>query len=307
MIPKRVIVLPPTRWGKGRTRTSPPFFLNQRAFHTKSPFFFVFFSKTDISAILKTNDMKITAIKTQKITDKNKNIYDILDKYIPAFKEKSVLAVTSKIIAICEGRIIKINKADKNKLVEQEADYFLPASSNAYNFYLTIKNNLLVATAGIDESNGNGYYVFWPRNLQKSADDIRNYLIKKFSLKSAGVIITDSKTTPQRWGVTGAAIAHSGFFALNDYREKPDIFGKKLKVTQVNVADGLAAAAVLVMGEGNEQTPLAIVEDVSFVKFQKRNPTEQELKALQISIEEDLYSPLLTSVKWQKGRKNEIQ
>lgn len=251
--------------------------------------------------------MKVSTIKTHKITDKNKNIFDILDKYVVDFKDGSVLAVTSKIVAICEGRIVKADTADKHELVEQEADYFLPASSNSYNFYLTIKNNLLVATAGIDESNGNGYYILWPADPQKSANDIREYLLKRFFVENVGVIITDSKTTPQRWGVTGAAIAHSGFSALNDYRNKPDIFGKELKVTQVNVADGLAASAVLAMGEGNEQTPLATITDVPFVDFQKRNPNTEELESLKILINEDLYSPLLTSVQWQKGRKGKLQ
>lgn len=67
-----------------------------------------------------------------------------------------------------------------------------------------------------------------------------------------GMIITDSKTTLLRCGVTGAVVAHSGFAALNDYRGKSDIFGRKFKMTQVNIVDGLAVAAVLQIGEGKE-------------------------------------------------------
>lgn len=245
--------------------------------------------------------MKITSIKTCKITTKNKNLYAILDKYILALKERAVLVVTSKIVAIGEERIVKIGDIEKDALVKREADYFLPPEENPYHLYLTIKRNLLVPTAGVDESNGNGYYILWPKDPQKSANLIRQYLKKKFSLKRVGVIITDSKTTPQRWGVTGIAIAHSGFAALNDYRGKPDLFGRKFTATQVNVMDGLATAAVLAMGEGNEQTPLAIIEDIPFVRFQQRNPTLKELRNLKIAIKDDLYAPLLRSVRWKKG------
>ena len=183
----------------------------------------------------------------------------------------------------------------------EQAEYFLPPKYSTYGFTITMKHNVLIPSAGIDESNGNGYYVLWPRDPQKTVNQIREYLVEKHGVKNIGVIIVDSKTTPLRWGVTGVAIVHSGFDALNDYIGKPDIFNRPFKVEKVNVADGLAASAVLVMGEGNEQTPLAIVEDVSFIHFQNRNPSQQELDTLAISIDEDLYAPLLKHVPWEKG------
>ena len=126
---------------------------------------------------------------------------------------------------------------------------------------------------------------------------------EKFQIKNLGVIITDSKTTPLRWGVTGTAIAYSGFKPLNDLIGTPDLFGRELKMTKVNILDGLAAAAVLVMGEGIEQTPLAIIEDTSFVQYSDENPSDEELASLKISIDDDIYAPLLTKVDWQKGEK----
>ncbi len=245
--------------------------------------------------------MIVKTIKTHKITSKDKDLYQILDKYISLVKEKSILAVTSKIISICEGRIIKINEAEKDALIKKESEYYLPAKDNRYHVSLTIARNMFVATAGIDASNGNGYYILWPKDPQKTANDIRKYLKKRFNLQKIGVIITDSKTTPLRWGVTGVALSHSGFSALNNYIGEPDIFGRKLEMTKVNAMDGLAAAAVLVMGEGKEQTPMAIIEDVPNITFQKNNPTEKELKNLRISMDDDLYAPLLKSVKWKKG------
>lgn len=249
--------------------------------------------------------MKITSLKTHKITGKDNNLFVILDKYIKDLKENSVVAVTSKIVSICEGRIIKIvSKEQRDELAKNEADYYLSRENNQYDVMITINKNIMVASAGIDISNGNGYYVLWPKDPQKNANEIREYFLKKFSLKHIGVIITDSKLTPLRWGVTGVAIAHSGFRALNSYIGKPDIFGKKLRAEKTNVADSLATAATLNMGEGKEQQPLAIIEDLDFVTFQKRNPTKKEIDKLKISLKDDIYSSLLTSVKWKKGSRS---
>lgn len=245
--------------------------------------------------------MKIRPIKTHKILPFKESLLEILDRYVVTMPEKSVLVITSKIVAICEGRVIKIGEAEKLDLIKKEAELYLPPETNRRRMTLTIKKNVLAVNAGIDESNGNGFYIFWPSDSQRSANEVRHYLEKRFGSKNLGVIITDSKTTPLRWGVTGITIAHSGFRALNNYIDKADIFGRKLKMTRVNVMDGLAAAAVLVMGEGNEQTPLAVIADLPFVSFTGGDPSEKELKDLRISMDKDIYGVLLKSAKWEKG------
>lgn len=247
--------------------------------------------------------MKVIPIKTPKITADTGNLLSVLGKYLPTLKERSVLAITSKIVSICEGSTVRAGKIAKEELVRQEAQYYIPPEESKYNITLTIKNNFLIPTAGIDESNGNGYYILWPKNSQRSANRIRKYLSQRFKLKKVGVIITDSKTTPLRWGTTGVGIAASGFAPLKNYIGKPDLFRKKLRVTKANILDGLASAAVAVMGEGDEQTPLAVISDVPFITFQQRNPTQKELRDLKIDISEDLYAPLLTRAPWHKGHK----
>jgi putative folate metabolism gamma-glutamate ligase len=247
--------------------------------------------------------MNISAIRTHKITNKDTNLFRILDQYLPTLRDYSILAITSKIVSICEGRIVRVGTISKENLVEREAEYYLPSELNKFGFSLTITRGVLTPAAGIDESNANGYYVLWPENLQRSVNSIRNYLVKRFGLENIGVIITDSRTMPLHWGTVGTCLAHSGFYALNDYRNTPDIFGRHLKVTQSNIAESLAAAAVLTMGEGSEQTPIAVIEGAPLVQFKKRNPTAKELKALRLTPEIDIYAPLLTSVKWIKGKK----
>jgi dihydrofolate synthase / folylpolyglutamate synthase len=245
--------------------------------------------------------MDIKAIKTHRILPFRESLFEILDRYIISIPEKSILVITSKIVAVCEGRVIKNNEADKDEIIKREAELFLPPETNKYGFYLTIKGNSLTVNSGIDRSNGNGYFIYWPENPQKSANGVRRYLEKRFGLTHVGVVISDSKTTPLRWGETGTAIAHSGFQALNNYLKKSDIFGHKLQFKKVGVADGIAASAVLLMGEGNEQTPLAVVSDLPFVNFTGRDPSDEELKSFPINLDEDVYSKLLRSVEWKKG------
>lgn len=247
--------------------------------------------------------MIVKAYKTHKVTKKDTNVFKILDHYLPKVEENTIIAVTSKIIAICQKRLVPRDKISKDELVRQEADFFIPKEKNQYGVYLTIKDNLLVATAGIDESNAAGNFILWPENPQENANNIRVHLQKKHRVKNLGVIITDSKSTMLRWGITGASIAHSGFLALNNKIGTPDIFGHNLEITQVNVSDALASAAVLEMGEANEQTPLAVITDIPYVEFQDRNPTQEELSVFHYDMEKDMYSLLLTAAPWEEGKK----
>jgi putative folate metabolism gamma-glutamate ligase len=249
--------------------------------------------------------MWISPIKTERINSSSKSLLEILDEYLPALQERSILAVTSKVVSVCEGRVVKKDSIDKEELIKKEAEYFIPSEKSAYGITLAIKENLLAPSAGIDESNGNGHFILWPKNPQKTTNELCEYLRRRFLLKEVGVIMTDSKSSPLRRGVTGVALAHSGFSALNDFGGSRDIFGQKKRAV-INVMDALAAAAVLVMGETNEQTPLAVIQDLSFVYFQTDAPSEKELKRLYLQINNDLYAPLLKSARWQKGGKSTI-
>lgn len=252
--------------------------------------------------------MKITPVKTHKITPKDTDILRIVNRYLPILGDRTVVAVTSKIVAICEGRVVPIPEGEKeknklkDKLIIQEAERYLPRSSSRYNVLLTVKGNAINFSSGVDESNSGGYFVLWPKDSQKSANIIRAHLVEKHKKKNVGVIITDTTSVPLRWGQRGVfVLAHSGFAALNSYIGKPDLFGRPFKMTSAAIADALGTAAVLVMGEGAEQTPLAVIEDIPFVKFQRRNPTKRELDKLRMPLEHDLYAPLLKAVQWHKG------
>lgn len=247
--------------------------------------------------------MKVTGIRTRKILPTDRDLFGFLDENIPRLRERSVVAITSKVVAILEGAVVPMEGTDKKKLIAREADKWLPPSPRSkYNITLTVKNGILAATAGIDESNADGWYILWPKDPQGTANAMRKHLMKRFKLRELGVVLTDSTTKPLRRGVNGVAIAHSGFRALNDYIGTKDLFGRKLKMTMTNMMEGLAVSAVMIMGEGAERMPLAVIEDLPFVQFQKRNPSRKEVYGLRVGMNEDLYAPLLKSAKWKKGR-----
>lgn len=252
--------------------------------------------------------MLVTTIKTERIAANDTTLLALLDEVIPKLKEGSVVAITSKLVSLCEGNVIALDAIDKETLVVQESDLYLPATLSRYGHHFTITDNTLIPMAGVDESNGGGNYVLWPKNSQQTANDTRDYLKQRFDLQNVGIIITDSTCHPLRRGTTGIMLAHSGFLALHNYIGQPDLFGRPYAVSQGDIAGGLAAAAVLQMGEGTEQTPIAVITGLPFVTFQNRNPNAEELAEMNIPLSEDLFAPFLNSVDWQSGqRKSKIK
>jgi len=231
--------------------------------------------------------MKIQAIKT-RIFKPEEKLLPFLENYLPLVKEKTILIITSKIVALSEGRLVdNLNEKTKLEIIKRESDFVLPTKL----VYLTIKDGQVMANAGVDESNAAGRIILLPRDSFKAAAKIRNYFRKKYHLKNLGVIITDSRCLPLRAGVTGSAVGYAGFKGLKDYRGFPDIFGRPFKFSRVDVADSLAAAAVLLMGEGAEQRPLCIITSAP-VEFSGRVDRNE----LKIKIKDDMYGPMYKSL-----------
>ncbi|MBI2621806.1 MAG: coenzyme F420-0:L-glutamate ligase [Candidatus Levybacteria bacterium] len=245
--------------------------------------------------------MKVTAIKTKKVEVGDK-LFAILDESLPKLKEKDVVVIASKIVAIAQGRVIKNDGTiDKTELIKKEADLYLPERYTTYGVHLTIKNNIIIASAGIDESNGHGYFILWPENLVEETNGIWDYLRKKHNIKQLGVVVTDSKLAPMRRGVTAIGISWCGFAPIRSYVGKPDIYGKPLRLETLNIVDCIAAATVLEMGEAYEQSPLGIVNEINEINFVDRPPTKDEIDEMKIGLGEDVFTSLLTSVEWIKG------
>ena len=251
--------------------------------------------------------MKVTAVSTDVITAGAIKLTALLERSLHDLQEGSVVAITSKIVSVCENNVIPVADIDKEQLVVRESDLYLPATLSRYGHHFTITDNTLIPMGGVDESNGNGYYVLWPTDAQRTANEIRAWLRRRFGLAKLGVVITDSTCHPLRRGTNGIMLAYSGFRPLNDHVGKPDLFGRPFTVTQADVAGGLAAAAVLQMGEGTEQTPVAVLSDLPFVHFQDGDPSPEELATVMIPLDEDLFAPFLQSVQWHKGERTRMR
>lgn len=246
--------------------------------------------------------MKITPIETRLVRANEHTLNQLITESGIVLKEKSIIAISSKIVALCQNRVVDKTTMTKSDLIKREAGFYTPESFNRYGFHFTITNNTFISSAGIDESNGDGYFVLWPKQPQRVANELRAFLSRHFNLKDVGVIITDSTSMPpMRLGTIGIMLAHSGFSAVNQLVGEEDLFGRPFMIEKAAIGSGLAAAANVVMGEGAEQTPLAIISDIPFVKFQRRNPTEFELKLVYISPDDDLYAPFIQAAPWRKG------
>lgn len=233
--------------------------------------------------------MNVQPVKT-RIFKEGENLADFILAHIPKLQDGSVLAVTSKIVALAEGCVVTLkNKKEKERLIRAESEWQLKVLPE---WWLTVRDGTVVINAGIDDSNAMGKTILLPKDSFKSADELRKKLQKTYHVKNLGVVITDSRISALREGVTGVALGYAGFRGVKDYRGDKDIFGRPLKVTQTNVADSLATAATVVMGEGNEQQPLAIIENAPVLFCGKVNRTE-----LRISLKNDMYRSLFAKRK----------
>jgi F420-0:gamma-glutamyl ligase len=206
-------------------------------------------------------------------------------------REEMIVAVTSKIVSLAENCVVARSEVtDKKSLVRAESDQFL--GEIGHGCFLTVKHGLMIPSAGIDESNSeSGGYILFPRDPFASAQKLWSALKTAWGVKALGVLLTDSHTSPLRRGVTGIGLSYWGFEGIRNLVGSPDLFGRELKMTRMNLTDGLAAAAVLMMGEGNERMPVAVITGAP-VRFVDHTDKSE----LQIPLEEDLYYPLFRTL-----------
>ena len=231
--------------------------------------------------------MKVTPLTT-KVFPENGDLVSFITEHIKRVSEGAVIVVTSKIVALSEGRtVIAHTDKEKEKIIRAESELVIKTKY----VFLTVKDGTVLANAGVDESNadGEGKIILLPKDSYVSAEVLRKKLMKYYGVKKLGVLITDSRILPLRAGVVGVALGYAGFKGLRDYRGTKDIFGRKLKMTQTDIADGLATAAVLVMGEGKECQPLAVITEAPITYTNK-----VDRKELWIDPKEDMYGPFFS-------------
>ncbi|MGW0250091.1 coenzyme F420-0:L-glutamate ligase [Nocardia goodfellowii] len=171
----------------------------------------------------------------------------------PWLADGDILVVTSKIVAKAEGRIVTApldpdeRDAARRALVDQEAVRVLARKGRT----LITENKLGIvqAASGVDGSNvEQGELVLLPADPDASAKALRAALADQLGVDVA-VVITDTMGRAWRNGQTDAAIGAAGLRVLHDYAGAVDAQGNELHVTQIALADELAAAADLVKGK----------------------------------------------------------
>jgi len=178
----------------------------------------------------------------------------LIVEHAPPLEDGDVLVVTSKAVSKVEGRLIVLDTADEDarELARQEAidaeTVRLVAQRGTLKIVET-RHGLVLAAAGVDLSNvSRNEIALLPVDPDASAQLLREAIRERTGVE-VGVVISDSMGRPWRAGITDTAIGVAGITAVTDPRGRTDAYGNTLVVTQVAIADELAAAGDLVKGK----------------------------------------------------------
>lgn len=209
--------------------------------------------------------MQLLPVHTKKFHPPKDDLYAELKEHLDQFQSGDVVLISSKVVAISEGRCLPQEGTDKSAIVAEEADLIIDRPY--WPSPITVAHHAFIGAAGVDESNGNGSLILLPEYPFMSAERICTFLRTHLCIEDIAVVITDSRSLPFRYGATGVAIGWWGMKPLLSHIGEEDLFGRPLQYERSNIVDGLAAAANVVMGEVAEQTPIVIARAVPKISF----------------------------------------
>jgi coenzyme F420-0:L-glutamate ligase/coenzyme F420-1:gamma-L-glutamate ligase len=136
------------------------------------------------------------------------------------------------------------------------------------------KQGLICANSGVDVSNvsGDSNVALLPEDADRSAQTIRQKIMQ-IAGKDVAVIVSDTHGRPLRQGEINIALGTAGFEPLRDRRGEKDLFGYTIRIKRTAIADELASAAELVIGQTNEGIPAAIIRGYAYLKSENANAT----------------------------------
>ncbi|MBN8936227.1 MAG: coenzyme F420-0:L-glutamate ligase [Rhizobiales bacterium] len=187
-------------------------------------------------------------VVTQKIVSKAQGRSVELAGVVPSPRALKVAAAVDK-----DARLVEVILSESVRIVRQHPGVLI----------VEHRNGFIMANAGADRSNvsdapGRDVVLLLPNDPDAAAQDLRVQFETHFG-KSLGVVISDSFGRPWRQGTVGVALGAAGLPALNDLRGRPDLFGHPLEVSVTALADEVASAASLLMGQANEGYPVVVV------------------------------------------------
>jgi coenzyme F420-0:L-glutamate ligase/coenzyme F420-1:gamma-L-glutamate ligase len=230
------------------------------------------------------NVVKIIAVENLPLITKGDNlaelIYNAAKKQNTPIQEKDAIIITHVAVSKAEGNIVNLDEVSPSErakeiarktekepaLVEvilRETKEIVRMGPNS--LITETKNGIVCANAGVDKSNveGERNVVLLPRNPNASAQKIRQEIASLTGCDVA-VIISDTHGRPLRMGEINVAIGTAGIKPIRDRRGEKDLFGYVLRIKQTAVADELASAAELVIGQANEGIPVAIIRGYKY-------------------------------------------
>ncbi|MGD0645228.1 MAG: coenzyme F420-0:L-glutamate ligase [Candidatus Bathyarchaeia archaeon] len=250
------------------------------------------------------NTVKVIAVENLPLIKKGDNIGQLIveaaKKQNTPLQEKDVIVVTHVAVSKAEGNIINLDEivpSERAKEIAQQTgkdpalvEVILRETKDivriGQNSIITeTKNGVICANAGVDRSNvsGDRNVVPLPKNPNVSAQNIRQQ-IKRSAGANVAVIVSDTHGRPFRMGEINVAVGLAGIKPIRDRRGEKDLFGYVLRIKQTAVADELASAAELVIGQANEGIPAAIIRGYNY-------QTNENASAIELSRpkEKDLF------------------
>ena len=249
--------------------------------------------------------LKLIALKDFPLIEPNDDLASIINKSINNngidIESGDVVVVAQKIISKCENRYVELKNiqpskqaTDLAKTLNRDPAFIQIIQNESKKIISTDKNVIIVEhklgfiniNAGIDRSNilqNDDVVLLLPENPSKSAKDLQSAISANFQ-RDIALIVTDSMTRPFRSGVSNFALASANIPSLIDLKGDPDIYGNILQSTEIAIADELAAAAGLLMGQGSEKQPVVIIRG-----FDKKNYSTNDAFDLVVDEDEDLY------------------
>ena len=251
------------------------------------------------------NSLELIALKDFPDVEPGNNIVELIINNINTnnvpIDDFDVIVIAQKVISKAENRYIdldNINISDQAKklaLKLKKDKGLVQAIINESNKIISTEKNVIIVehklgfiniNAGIDQSNipqADNLALLLPENPSKSAEVIQKNLSNQLN-KKLSVIISDSMTRPYRSGVINFALASSNIQSLIDLKGENDMYGNKLKGTEIAVADELASAAGLLMGQSDEKKPIVLIKGFNKSTYEVNNAFD-----LIMNENEDLY------------------
>ena len=191
-------------------------------------------------------------VVAQKIVSKAEGRYRRLDEVTPSPRAREIARESHK-----DPRLIEVILSESAEVIRCKRDVVITEHRLGF----------VMANAGVDQSNvdheGGERVLLLPADPDGTCRALKRWLDAHFGV-SFGVVINDSFGRAWRNGVVGVALGAAGLPSLVDMVGEPDLFGRKLRVTQIALADEIAAAASLVMGQAAERQPAVLVQGLEW-------------------------------------------